>query len=228
MYCKSREFLVQLSNSIFQGILFHSVDYSYKTVEDSFHIVFSATVDEILHKKQENIEILKAKLSKLEANNKHLEEQRDTYKTKLEHIKSQKEIESEETAALQAQNQELNEDVTLLKNLVYRLNVELDRYQQKLHKQGNTGDLPPLKVMSSEVQEKEATVAWMNINKSAVGPLLEAYQETIKEKDDLIHNYEQDLNKFVANCKQVVAENEKLYQDLEEANKQVGITFVIP
>jgi chromosome segregation ATPase len=104
---------------------------------------------------------------------------------------------------------------------VYRLNVELDRYQQKLHKQGAT-ELPPLKVTPSEVQEKEASMSWRTVNKNALGPLLEAYQETIQEKNDLILDYEQDLNKFVAKCKQVVAENEKLYQDLEEANKQVS------
>jgi centrosomal protein CEP89 len=178
--------------------------------------------------KKEKIEILKAKLLKLESNSKHFKEERDAYKTELEHMKSREETEVEQTAALQAQNQELNEDVALLKNLVYRLNIELDRYQQKLHKQGGMGELPPLKVMPSEVQEKEASLAWRNINKNVLGPLLEAYQETVNEKNDLIHIYEQDLNKFAARCKQIVAENEKLYQDLEEANKQVSTTVTIP
>ncbi|XP_021923237.1 centrosomal protein of 89 kDa-like isoform X2 [Zootermopsis nevadensis] len=178
------------------------------------------TVNENLCKK-EDVEILKVKLVKLESNNKHLKEERDAFKTELEHMKSQEKNELEQTAALQVQNQELNEDTTLLKNLVYRLNVELDRYQQKLHRHGGTGELPPLKVMPSEVQEKETSMAWRNVNKNLLGSLLEAYQETINEKDDLIHVYEQDLNKFVAKCKQIVAENEKLYQDLEEANRQV-------
>lgn len=142
-------------------------------------------------------------------------------------MKSHEETGSEQIAFLKAQNQELNEDVTMLKNLVYRLNVELDRYQQKLHKQGAT-ELPPLKVTPSEVEEKEASVSWRNVNKNALGPLLEAYQETIKEKNDLIHDYEQDLHKFVARCKQVVAENEKLYQDLEEANQQVSTILHLP
>jgi centrosomal protein CEP89 len=171
--------------------------------------------------------MLEDKLLKLEANSKHLEEERDRYKTELESITCREESELEQTIALKAQNQELSEDVILLKNLVYRLNVELDRYQQRLHKQGSTGELPPLKTVPSEVQEKEASASWRNVNKNALGPLLEAYQETIKEKNDLIHSYEQDLNKFVAKCKQVVAENERLYQDLEEANKQVSIIFII-
>lgn len=197
-------------------------------MKDSFHIVFSGTVDETLRKKEEIIEMLKDKLSKLESNCKHLEEERDRYKTELENIACREESELQQAAALKAQNQELSEDVTLLKNLVYRLNVELNRYQQRLHKQGSAGELPPLKNVTSEVQEKEASTSWRNVNKNALGPLLEAYQETIKEKDDLIHSYEQDLNKFVAKCKEVVAENEKLYQDLEEANKQVSIIFTIP
>ncbi|PNF19336.1 hypothetical protein B7P43_G06721 [Cryptotermes secundus] len=178
------------------------------------------TVDEALCKKEEIIEMLKDKFLKLEANCKHLEEQRDNYRTELEGMKCREESESEQITALKAQNQELSEDVALLKNLVYRLNVELDRCQQRLHKQGSAGELPPLKTVPAEVQEKEATAAWRNVNKNALGPLLEAYQETIREKDDLIRSYEQDLNKFVTKCKQVVAENEKLYQDLEESNKQ--------
>lgn len=142
----------------------------------------------------------------------------------MEHIKGQEESGSEQIANLKAQNQELNEDVMLLKNLVYRLNVELDRYQQKMHKLG-AKELPPLKVTPTEVQEKEASVSWKNVDKNALYPLLEAYQETIKEKNDLILDYEQDLNTFVAKCKQIVTENEKLYQDLEEANKQVSTLF---
>lgn len=136
-------------------------------------------------------------------------------------MKGREESGSEQIANLKAQNQELNEDVMLLKNLVYRLNVELDRYQQKLHKLGAT-ELPLLKVTPSEVQEKKASMCWKNVDKNALGPLLEAYQEALKEKNDLIHDYEQDLNTFVAKCKQIVTENEKLYQDLEEANKQVS------
>jgi centrosomal protein CEP89 len=207
-------------------MLSHDVSSSCKIVEVNFHIVFSATLDEALHKKEEIIEMLEDKLLKLEANSKHLEEQRDRYRTELESIKCREESDSEQIIALKAQNHELSEDVTLLKNLVYRLNVELDRCQQRLQKHGSVGELPPLKILSPEVQEKEASAAWRNVNKNALGPLLEAYQETIKEKDDLIHSYEQDLNKFVTKCKQVVAENEKLYQDLEEANKQVSNTYI--
>ncbi|KAJ4447075.1 hypothetical protein ANN_09064 [Periplaneta americana] len=178
-------------------------------------------VDETLRKKDEHIERLTAEVLKLERSNRDLETQLGKCGTELEKLENRHTNDLEQMNSLQAKNQELDEDVTMLKNLVYRLNIEVDRYQQKLHKHGGTGELPPLKNISTTVQDKEASAMWNNINKSALGPLLDAYQETIKEKDDLIHNYEQDLNKFVANCKQVVAENEKLYQELEEANKQI-------
>ncbi|XP_069683075.1 centrosomal protein of 89 kDa isoform X2 [Periplaneta americana] len=178
-------------------------------------------VDETLRKKDEHIERLMAEVLKLERSNRDLETQLGKCGTELEKLENRHTNDIEQMNSLQAKNQELDEDVTMLKNLVYRLNIEVDRYQQKLHKHGGTGELPPLKNISTTVQDKEASAMWNNINKSALGPLLDAYQETIKEKDDLIHNYEQDLNKFVANCKQVVAENEKLYQELEEANKQI-------
>ncbi|PSN48663.1 hypothetical protein C0J52_04766 [Blattella germanica] len=172
-----------------------------------------------------NIEELRAELIKLDTNYRNVEKQRDTYKEELIIMKSIQESEFEKMAALQTENQELHDDVTMLKNLVYRLNVELDRYQQKFHKQGGKGELPPLKTLPATVQEKEATLLWSNVNKNALKPLLDAYQETIREKDDLIKSYEQDLNKFVANCKQlderggnwhVLQEDSKLAQEQNE------------
>nr|CAD7199430.1 unnamed protein product [Timema douglasi] len=143
--------------------------------------------------------------------------ERDSLRNQMEtlkhHYASQKQIsesESGKSAALEEQNRGLVEDVTMLKNLVYRLNVALEKYQLRFHKKGLVGD----------TGEKEADALWTNLNRTALVPLLDAYSETIKEKDDLIHNYEVDLNKFVANCKQIVAENESLHQELEDLKKK--------
>ncbi|KAJ9595547.1 hypothetical protein L9F63_013256 [Diploptera punctata] len=176
----------------------------------------SKSQDSGYQQSEKSVEVLQTELSKLESNYRNLEKQRDAYRDELNTVK---ECQHDTITQLETQNHELREDVTMLKNLVYRLNMELDRYQQRLHKQGGN-ELPPLKPVTT-LQEKEAAVLWNTINKNALKPLLEAYEETIKEKDDLIKNYEQNLNKFVANCKQVIAENEKLYQELEVANKQL-------
>nr|CAD7461198.1 unnamed protein product [Timema tahoe] len=173
--------------------------------------------DEMMHRKDEHIKTLQSKLSALKRGNEELEKERDSLRNQLEtlkhHYASQKQIsesESGKLVALEEQNRGLVEDVTMLKNLVYRLNVALEKYQQRFHKKGLAGD----------AGEKEADALWTNLNKTALVPLLDAYSETIKEKDDLIHNYEVDLNKFVANCKQIVAENESLHQELEDTKKK--------
>ena len=161
-------------------------------------------------------------LSQLQSNYRNLEKQRDAYKDELDTLKHLQESEQDRFSALQTQNNELNDDVTMLKNLVYRLNVELDRYQQRLQKQTGKNELPPLKVTTPSIQEKEAAMLWKNINKTALKPLLDAYEETLKEKDDLIYNYEQSLNKAVSNCKQLAAENEELHESAAENRKQVS------
>nr|CAD7405205.1 unnamed protein product [Timema poppensis] len=176
--------------------------------------------DEMMHRKDEHIKTLQSKLSALKKGNEELEKERDSLRNQLEtlkhHYASQKQIsesESGKSAALEEQNRGLVEDVTMLKNLVYRLNVALEKYQLRFHKKGLVGD----------TGEKEADALWTNLNRTALVPLLDAYSETIKEKDDLIHNYEVDLNKFVANCKQIVAENESLHQELEDLKKKVCV-----
>ncbi|CAG2059499.1 unnamed protein product [Timema podura] len=192
-----------------------SPDHPYVFVY-TYSSVLPAT-DEMMHRKDEHIKTLQSKLSALKRGNEELEKERDSLRNQLEtlkhHYASQKQIsesESGKLAALEEQNRGLVEDVTMLKNLVYRLNVALEKYQQRFHKKGLAGD----------AGEKEADALWTNLNKTALVPLLDAYSETIKEKDDLIHNYEVDLNKFVANCKQIVAENESLHQELEDTKKK--------
>lgn len=61
---------------------------------------------------------------------------------------------------------------------------------------------------------------------SALAPLLEAYEETIAEKDELISNYKQEMELFTHRCKEIISENEVLHAQLVEANKKV-ISFTI-
>ncbi|XP_063217049.1 protein Cep89 homolog [Bacillus rossius redtenbacheri] len=173
--------------------------------------------DEMVHRKDEHIKNLQVKLSALTKKYKDVENERDSLKTQLANLHHKQEAlsrENDRVAALEAENREMKGDIVILKNLVYRLNVALEQYQQK-YKPGELSFVKP-----TEVDGKQADLLWSSINKKALFPLLDAYSETIKEKDDLIHSYEIDLNKFVANCKNIVEENEKLHGEVEDLRKK--------
>lgn len=103
------------------------------------------------------------------------------------------------------ENKNLNEDVLLLKNLVYKLNVELEKYQ---------GMEPEAKNGSSRKTE----LLPLNYNKNflkPILPLLKAYSETIIEKNELIEEFENEFKKFNVAFNDLLKENEKLYRELE-------------
>lgn len=56
---------------------------------------------------------------------------------------------------------------------------------------------------------------------SALAPLIEAFEETIAEKDELISNYKREMELFGHRCKEIISENEGLHDQLVEANKKV-------
>lgn len=146
--------------------------------------------------------------------------------------------ENEETISkLKNRIKELTQDVYMLKSLVIRLNVELGNTQEKLHKakkiesSGGTISEDSGLVEATATQTSDASLksspkyTWTRAEMNAVAPLLEAYQENLKEKDELINNYKRNLEHFTRQCKEIIAENESLHEQLVEANKKGDITF---
>lgn len=54
-----------------------------------------------------------------------------------------------------------------------------------------------------------------------VEPLLQAFQQTKEEKDQLLENYKQYFDDFSVRCKDIVLENDTLRQQLYEAKMKV-------
>lgn len=105
---------------------------------------------------------------------------------------------------LTSTNVDKDNDILLLKNLVYRLNVELEKYQS-----------------GSKSEPKECVRNFIlpdfyekNFMKPLL-PLLKAYSEVIYEKNEIIENYESDFINFSKTMKDILLENEKLYKELE-------------
>lgn len=124
-----------------------------------------------------------------------------------------------------AENVQLNEDVLLLKNVIYRLNAELERYQDKLRECGQSVATKDIKdILDSKAQAndiKKVLESWGSVNIHALGPLLDAYQESLSEKQELINKYEEDIANFGARCKEVVVENESLQSEMEKLRLKV-------
>lgn len=124
-----------------------------------------------------------------------------------------------------AENVQLNEDVLLLKHVIYRLNAELERYQDKLKESGqsilskNINDILDSKKSADDI--KTISESWGSVNTHVLGPLLDAYQENLSEKQELVNKYEEDIANFSTKCKEIIMENEYMQGEIEKLKLKV-------
>lgn len=120
--------------------------------------------------------------------------------------KSSKPQENEEKMReMEKENCEMKNDLKMLKTLVFRLNKHIEYYQELLNEK-KTPFTPP------QIQEEENS--W-KIHSNILQPLMDSYEERIKEKNEIIKSYELELTQFTGKLKQVFEENEKI-QELHE------------
>uniref|UniRef100_A0A8B9QB11 Centrosomal protein 89 n=1 Tax=Apteryx owenii TaxID=8824 RepID=A0A8B9QB11_APTOW len=144
----------------------------------------------------EKFEETKQQMEELKLKLKRLEKENRRLKEASE--RSHREEEAAELLSLRQQAQELVDENDALKMTVHRLNVELSRYQTKFR---------PL-------SQEELDMKYLS-------PLLLAYEDRIREKDDLNLAHEEDMKNFKACVKELVKENEDLHEQL---NKNSFIT----
>ncbi|TWW67160.1 Centrosomal protein of 89 kDa [Takifugu flavidus] len=92
---------------------------------------------------------------------------------------------------LRQQAQELVDDNDALKLTVHRLNVELSQYQARFR---------PL-------SKQEVDMKYLS-------PLLLAYEDRMKEKDELLQTTEEEVRRLRARVEEVIQENERLHDDV--------------
>lgn len=109
---------------------------------------------------------------------------------------------------LEKENEELKNDLKMLKVLVFRLNKHLDYYQEILNEKED------LKPPSTYSNEKEITSSW-TVNSHILAPLMNSYEERVKEKNEIIRSYESELNQFTVKLKKILEENEKIHEMYE-------------
>jgi len=120
------------------------------------------------------------------------------------------------------QNKELANDVDMLKTLVFRLNVQIECYQD----QRRTADKDALLNTTSNpipTPSLSTLPAWTtHLPTHTLTPLLQAYDESFRDKDALLTQYAADFELFGSELKHALEENTRLLQSQEQLRRDVG------
>ncbi|KAF1666047.1 Centrosomal protein of 89 kDa, partial [Aptenodytes patagonicus] len=179
----------------------------------SLNKAYQAMVQQFEGTKQQ-MEEQQLKLKSLEQENRILKEAAE---------KSQREEETTELLSLRQQAQELVDENDALKMTVHRLNVELSRYQTKFRPLSQEEHL---KLKSLPM--KGPPPPWL-LDMKYLSPLLLAYEDRIREKEDLNLEHEakfyvescvfqEDMKNFKVRVEELVKENEDLHEQLNKNN----------
>ncbi|XP_066050962.1 centrosomal protein of 89 kDa isoform X2 [Chamaea fasciata] len=147
-----------------------------------------------------HIEEQQLKLKKLEEENRRLQEAVEN---------SHRGEEATELLSLRQQAQELVDENDALKTMVHRLNVELSRYQTKFRSLSQEENL---KLKSLPMKGPQPP--WL-LDMKYLSPLLLAYEDRIREKEDFILEHQEDMKSFKARVEELVKENENLHEQLK-------------
>lgn len=135
----------------------------------------------------------------------HLKNENNQLKIDIQNAREENEEIKLAGVKLKEENETLKEDVSLMKNLVFKLNLELERYQSG----------------GKKIEDPIARAGKLprNYNKNflrPIVPLLKAYSESLLEKEETIKDLESEYKKFSAAFNDLLHENEKLYVELEK------------
>ncbi|XP_047691146.1 centrosomal protein of 89 kDa isoform X2 [Prionailurus viverrinus] len=139
------------------------------------------------------LNIVKQALKELQLKLKRTE--KENRKLKEAKKASSQEVTAPELLCLRKQAQELVDENDGLKMTVHRLNVELSRYQTKFR----------------HLSKEELDTKYLS-------PLLLAYEDRMKEKDELNATLQEEMRMFRMRVQEVVKENEELHQELNRSS----------
>ncbi|XP_047691145.1 centrosomal protein of 89 kDa isoform X1 [Prionailurus viverrinus] len=146
---------------------------------------------------------LQLKLKRTEKENRKLKEAKKA---------SSQEVTAPELLCLRKQAQELVDENDGLKMTVHRLNVELSRYQTKFRHLSKEETLN-----IDGLPSKGPTPPWL-LDTKYLSPLLLAYEDRMKEKDELNATLQEEMRMFRMRVQEVVKENEELHQELNRSS----------
>nr|XP_007994412.2 centrosomal protein of 89 kDa isoform X3 [Chlorocebus sabaeus] len=231
-------FLIKMS---FQAPLLHHSGYSKKDEKPPLCEKPPPSPDITGRARQRYTEITREKFEALKEENMHLNNTNQSLTLKLNTVKqamkelqlklkgmekekrklkeaekaSSQEVAVPELLYLRKQAQELVDENDGLKMTVHRLNVELSRYQTKFRHLSKEESLN-----IEGLPSKGPIPPWL-LDIKYLSPLLLAYEDIMKEKDELNATLKEEMRMFRMRVQEVVKENEELHQEL---NKSSAVT----
>ncbi|XP_022083976.1 centrosomal protein of 89 kDa-like isoform X2 [Acanthaster planci] len=116
---------------------------------------------------------------------------------------------------LRQQAEEVVAENEQLKMVIHKLNIQLSRYQAK-HSPPQKGDPPGL-------PSRGRTPRWLTDTKY-LSPLILAYEDALKEKDEMMRLTQEDLNRLRKSAEEVIHENQRLHLKLEQVGQPTSVT----
>ncbi|XP_029063060.1 centrosomal protein of 89 kDa isoform X6 [Monodon monoceros] len=155
------------------------------------------------------LNIIKKTMKELQLKLKRMEKENGKLK-EVEKASFQEVVAAPELHYLRKQAQELVDENDGLKMTVHCLNVELSRYQTKFRHLSKEESLN-----IEGLPSKGPVPPWL-VDTKYLSPLLLAYEDRMKEKDELNANLQEEMRTFKMRVQEVVKENEELHQELNK------------
>uniref|UniRef100_A0A5F8G5I1 Centrosomal protein 89 n=1 Tax=Monodelphis domestica TaxID=13616 RepID=A0A5F8G5I1_MONDO len=174
--------------------------------ENFYLITTNETLAHELEEIKQEMKDLYSKFKEMEKDNENIKENEQ---------RSEREVDMAEFLSLRQQAQELVDENDDLKMMIYRLNVELSRYQTKFR------PLPKEEYLDINDIFTSFNFLSSQLDRKYLSPLLLAYEDRMKEKDDLNVKFEEEMKMFKLRTEEVIKENETLHREL---NKNSSVT----
>lgn len=164
--------------------------------------------DEVYRLSKGRIELLESEKSAMMELNTSLQEENKALKQLSLSLQKGTGVSS---VVLQKQIKDLHQEQKVLRDTVHRLNVELSRYQAKYR------PVSFEEVEGVALPYKNEVAPWL-VNTKFLAPLFLAYDDRLREKEQLIRTYDEELSSFKARVMEVVKENQQLHMSISKAS----------
>lgn len=160
-----------------------------------------------------------------------LQEKVDHWKSKFQRQENQNVVVAR-NKMLNRENHNLKQDIDVYKTVIRRLNKEMAFYQEKLRVQ-HQSEPNKIPIFSSDSNAEDGdTCSNSNTLKSDLHeprktllPLLNAYDEVIDEKNEIIKQHEFMMEKFKLKCQEIVQENDQLHKIIGGSKEKGTVTI---
>jgi centrosomal protein CEP89 len=142
----------------------------------------------------------------------------ENYNSLLENVEESAKEDNNKVKYLESSNVEMKNDLKMLKVLVFRLNKHIEYYQEILNEKEIKFETP----MSIANEDESSATTW-TIHTNILSPLMDSYEERIKEKNEIIKSYETELSQFTTKIKKVFEENENLHEQFEALSRNTEV-----